>query len=828
MLLSLAKSRLAEKSVLLASRQPIASAKGEFMFSQVDIGSFGSFTNLTWKKSVKDKGNTVQNFKRLNIIYGRNYSGKTTLSRIFRSLETGCIPLNYVGSTFTVYGDKGDVSQTGLTGHGYDVRVYNRDFVSEHLSFLVNQTDGEIKTFAIVGGKNKEIEDAIAAIQSKLGSVESKAGLRHELESKKKERDRTKGNHKIASDALEGKLRSHANNKIKQNRTFGPAVYNIDSIKKDINSVKKTSFTPLTTEEQAAKVNLLKQEALPDITDTVSISLRIESIKNVAEELLSRSIKPTQAIQELLSETALQAWVKQGIPLHKDKRDTCAFCRQNLPHDIWQVLDSHFSKESSELELSIDSCLTSINTEIQSVPNFLTLTGEKFYAEERISFEASKKSLTDFLKVYEQDLDALKTALNNRKTAVFQPVSMPALNYDSVAIQQCVRDINTLIAKSNGRTSSLEKDKNATRESLRLNDVASFIVDITYDSELDRIASLKRDADTANAEFTKAEAEVLKREAEVTHLQGQQKDERKGAERVNELLNHFFGHDGIKLEAKDDLEKTSIKFEVTREGRSAYNLSEGECSLIAFCYFIAKLEEPDSKDRDLIIYIDDPISSLDGNHIFFMFSLIESLIAKPIKKEDGSNSYRYKQLFISTHNLDFLKYLKNLSLPNEKNHGGHQHLIVERNGGASHLSLMPSYLRDYITEFNYLFDQIYKCRNQVGENEPHEPFYGFGNNLRKFLEVFLFFKFPHHDDKSDSFERIRKFFGETDPTAIALVNRLNNEFSHLASIPDRGFKPVEIPEISKVANYVLDRIYEADPDQYNSLLKSIGEPPRGQ
>ncbi len=28
-----------------------------------------------------------------------NYSGKTTLSRIFRALETGRIPLNYVGSS---------------------------------------------------------------------------------------------------------------------------------------------------------------------------------------------------------------------------------------------------------------------------------------------------------------------------------------------------------------------------------------------------------------------------------------------------------------------------------------------------------------------------------------------------------------------------------------------------------------------------------------------------------------------------------------------------------------------------------------------------------
>lgn len=808
------------------------------MINQIDIASFGSFNGLNWKKSIRDGGNNIQDFKRLNILYGRNYSGKTTLSRIFRALETGRIPLNYVGSTFTVHGDKGDVTQAAIAVHGYDVRVYNRDFVSENLSFLINQAiGGEIKSFAIVGEKNKAIEDEIAAIQAKLGSLESKAGLRHDLDAKKKERDRTKNNHKNASDALEGKLRSHANDKIKQNRTYGPAVYNIESIKKDIGTIKKAGFTPLTTDEQATKVNLLKQEALPDITDTVSISLKIDSIKTEAQELLSRSIKPTQAIQELLTETALQAWVKQGIPLHKDKRNTCAFCRQELPHDIWQVLDSHFSKESSDLESLIDSCLTSVNGEIQAIAGFLTLTGDKFYAEEKVSFEANKKSLADCLKVYKQDLEALKTALESRKSSLFQPVPMPAPTHDSAAIQKCADEINDLIVKSNGRTSSLEKDKGSAREALRLTDVASFIGDITYDTELTRIAGLKTDADTANTAYTDVEAEIVKLEEDVTRLQGQQKDERKGAERVNSLLNHFFGHDGIKLEAKDDAEKNAVKFEITREGKSAYNLSEGECSLIAFCYFIAKLEEPDNKGKDLIIYIDDPISSLDGNHIFFMFSLIESLIAKPFKNADGSNGYRYSQLFISTHNLDFLKYLKRLSIPKKKVPAGegktksvddNEHFMVERNGPTSNIILMPSYLKDYITEFNYLFHQIYKCRNQDAAQGAHEPFYGFGNNLRKFLEAFLFFKFPYHDDKNDAFERIKKFFGDEDATAIALVNRLNNEFSHLESIPDRGFKPVEIPEIAKVANFVLDKIYASDPHQYNALLKSIGEPARTQ
>jgi hypothetical protein len=218
-----------------------------------------------------------------------------------------------------------------------------------------------------------------------------------------------------------------------------------------------------------------------------------------------------------------------------------------------------------------------------------------------------------------------------------------------------------------------------------------------------------------------------------------------------------------------------------------------------------------------------------------MFSLIESLIAKPIKKAHGSNAYRYRQLFVSTHNLDFLKYLKRLSVPRKKIPAGEgktksvedqEHFVLERSGATSQILPMPSYLKDYVTEFHYLFHQIYKCKNQSAAQLNHEPFFGFGNNLRKFLEAFLFFKYPYHDDKNDAFERMRKFFGDGDDAAVALVNRLNNEFSHLEAVPDRGFKPVEIPEIEKVANYVLDKMYATDPIQYNALLKSIGEPER--
>lgn len=807
------------------------------MINQIDIASFGSFQNLDWKKTVRDGGKNAKPFQRLNILYGRNYSGKTTLSRIFRALETRKLPLNYIDSSFTVIGDKGAVTHAGLLAHNYDVRVYNRDFVTDNLSFLVNQdVGGVIKTFAIVGEENKEIDDAISVIETKLGSIEGKAGLRFDLEAKRKERDRTKSAYTTASNGLDEKLRTYAADKIKKNRQYGSAVYNIDHIRRDIATTKKPGFAALAAEEQDGKLALLKQEALPDITGKLAITLKLASLTAIAEPLLSKAITPTKAIEELLKDSALQLWVKQGMGHHREKRGTCAFCRQDLPHDIWQVLDEHFSKESSDLETALDAAITSVINEMDTIAVHNSFTGAQFYADERTAFEANSKALLQTLEVYKKDLEVLKNALETRKNNLFQSLSLKAPAHEAEEIGKHVDAINTLVGVNNGKTSTLEKDKTAARDALRLADVFKFADAISYDKELDRIATLKTDAETAGTVHTNAEKEIREAEAAVQTLRAKQKDERKGAERVNSLLTNFFGHDGIKLEARDGEDKVTVKFEITRDGKAAYNLSEGECSLIAFCYFMAKLDALESKGKDLIIYIDDPISSLDGNHIFFMFSLIESLIAKPIKK-DGANSYRYKQLFISTHNLDFLKYLKRLSIPSKKIPAGegktksvsdHEHFMIERNGASSNILLMPSYLREYITEFHYLFHQIYKCKDQAAAADSHEPFFGFGNNLRKFLEAFLFFKYPYHDDRSDAFERIKKFFGEEDDTAVALVNRLNNEFSHLEAVPDRGFKPVEIPEIAKVANYVLDKIYASDKVQYNALLKSIGEPERTQ
>ncbi len=78
------------------------------------------------------------------------------------------------------------------------------------------------------------------------------------------------------------------------------------------------------------------------------------------------------------------------------------------------------------------------------------------------------------------------------------------------------------------------------------------------------------------------------------------------------------------------------------DGTPVVRLSEGEKTAVTFCYFVASLQANNRKKEDLIVVIDDPISSLDTRALNYMAALI--------KAELGTVG----QLFVLTHNLPFM------------------------------------------------------------------------------------------------------------------------------------------------------------------------------
>ena len=411
----------------------------------------------------------------------------------------------------------------------------------------------------------------------------------------------------------------------------------------------------------------------------------------------------------------------------------------------------------------------------------------------------------------------LLNALKSRQNYIFRPITTPTCNDYSEEIRKRISTINEIIRRNNQKTKTLSDDQKEARTQLRLNDVLNFITRINLGNQKLDITDLEKKSEATKKLKLECEAHVNQLENERNSLVSQLLDEKRGADQVNKYLNHSLGIDSLQLVAVEDESQARYKFHIMRGDQPAYNMSEGERSLVSFCYFLAKLEDSDTPREQMIIYIDDPVSSLDTNHIFFVFSLIESVLTIPNK---DSNNNKYGQLFISTHNLDFLKYLKRVTKPNED--GTTEFLMVEKEMVSSRLILMPKYLKKYQTEFIYLFHQLYKMKDANISDENNATFYNLGNNLRKFLEAYLFFKYPSTKSTQKLKPRLHKFFGD-DVATITLINRIINEFSHLEEHMDRGMKPIDMPELQKSVRSVLNAIKEKDKDQYQSLLESIGE-----
>lgn len=108
------------------------------MIKRININNLGLFRGFIWD-TIRDKGNSVIDLKKENIIYGRNYSGKTTLSRIIRALETKEISQRYINPEFEiVLTDNTIINQSDYDTNSLNVRCFNEDFIKENLSFIIN------------------------------------------------------------------------------------------------------------------------------------------------------------------------------------------------------------------------------------------------------------------------------------------------------------------------------------------------------------------------------------------------------------------------------------------------------------------------------------------------------------------------------------------------------------------------------------------------------------------------------------------------------------------------------------------------------------------
>ncbi|EAH7171487.1 RloC protein [Campylobacter jejuni] len=790
--------------------------------------NFGSYKNFKW-------GNNLEEFKTINIFYGRNYSGKTTLSRIARSFELKKHNEDFLDGNFKIKLEDGSfLTQNDVINSNLDIRVYNSDFVKENLNYLYDKK-GNIKGFKSIGVEQKDIKESIEKRKEILKTRNEKLKdiqANRENISKTQQAKIKTLNEKLIDKA---KLVKSEPNLIKQGSNYDKRNLENDliEIKDNINAYI------LNNEEQNQFIKILEDKEKQNIIFKNTFNKdNFQGIFTYSLKILEKEV----IIKENLT-SELRKWLEEGLEFHKEHSFTqqCKFCNNPLTLERIAWIENNIKDDSGEkeqIEKELKDLLDNFESyKLESKKLLLGIEYENFYSNYKDIFIGLKEQLGVSIANYNEELLKIEKKLTKKKKDVFTPMKLENINDFSDEILQILNKIENLCKENNEYAKNLLSKQDEARKKLRLNEVAKFAKDSDCFAKQDEIKNLGQKLSNMQSTIETEKNEINNYNLEIEKYKEKLSNLETSTSNINKYLKSYFGHNMLELKAKkDDKGQLNGEFEILRNGKQAKNLSEGECSLVAFCYFVASLEDANTKDKNPIIWIDDPISSLDNNHIFFIFSLIENEI---VEKDS------FKQFFISTHNLDFLKYTKRLKKikpkqneNSKKKYEFPQYYFIERGVKksieTSEIKKLPKCLERYTTEFNYLFEQIYKFKNiddTYNEDLKISLVYNFGNNLRKFLEIYLFFKYPNEIKSLDK-ELIKRFFNDTyqsdnidenQKIIAGVINRYQNEYSHLREVLSRGMQPIDIEEAKKIAEFILKTIEQNDKQQYKALVESIGK-----
>lgn len=92
-----------------------------------------------------------------NLIYGWNYSGKTTLSRLVAMLESKALNPELPQCSFTISTDTGNVTEANFKSTSHVVRVFNSDFIADNLNFA----GSHFKPILLLGSESEAAQKEI-------------------------------------------------------------------------------------------------------------------------------------------------------------------------------------------------------------------------------------------------------------------------------------------------------------------------------------------------------------------------------------------------------------------------------------------------------------------------------------------------------------------------------------------------------------------------------------------------------------------------------------------------------------------------------------------
>lgn len=719
-------------------------------------------------------------FTDYNVIFANNGVGKTTATRAFellikknnhilkyQTIDSIIKPeISFLLNDNTII----NIDETTQTLNApFKLEIYNSDFLSNNAPF-----GGE---FGL-----KKLDDQTIILEGSAIGEETK-----EIEQLKLDIEKTRVREKIingdinAPDNL-GEIKKFKNQNVEVDKK-------IESIRKDLTSnLIQISIDDITIHENFSDelkfhyddkklVELQQQcdglnEALKkfDLLDEIKFPIfNFNTQKKVIDELfLFDKEKEAGLVSENIKTHILKVGTKflqEGIQIVEEKElDECPFCKQLITNGILDEYASYFNEKIKQFDSTTLKISKDLNADKENLKNEQKNIIEKFEKYKPFlnnQFEENKNNLNDFISNLVNKITELSKLILLKEGIAKQHLYTEILT----EIDSVVQKIESIIKL----TKSVLEDKKAQKSNLE---------------------QLKKDL--KSLKILKGKKESL----------GLQKSKFLNSENISKLKNESIENINILKEFETKLQKLQAekrpeievingylkvlnlsKYSINKDYQITINaaivendnlkivLSEGEKTTITFAYFMARLKAYYNEVtlKNLVIVIDDPISSLDENRIYntsYLVSKVNQEIAGKIVKESKDKA----QVFVFTHSHIFMTNIIRIL-------GKHvSYFQLTRNNSELEFHMKDKVAGYFDTFFLLLFKEVYQFANTVHIIEDYNKALNNGNKIRIMLESFMKTNFISEFIEKE-FKQQSSFDEETINTIIKKIKIFNS--SHL-------------------------------------------------
>jgi wobble nucleotide-excising tRNase len=738
---------------------------------------YGIFQDFSWP-------NDLQSFGKFNLIYGWNGTGKTTLARLFRSLqEKAAITTGDVVVDIDDRQVKGSqIPEATLPA----VRVFNRDSIAASVADF----GGEIAPIYFFGQDSVEKQRKVEGLKKELITADTEATT-----AKSKHTAAVKSlddfciiKAKVIKEFLISSRSATYNNYDK--RRFRQAIENLDPTSQQ---------AALLQDDQKAKLRSQKDAQPKALQPTVVCEIPdFAELATSTDALLNRSVV-SKVIAVLANERDVGSWVHQGLALHTGERSigTCRFCGQDLPRERVLALEAHFNNAFSRFQTEIDGLASTVEDTRKQLAEVALPDSSRLYDHLAPELDVAQATTRGLLEPAIAYLGVLHTHLMAKRDAPFTPASLDApVTPNRDVIVGAIAAVNGVIEKHNATTARFESEVESACQKLELCYVAE---------AFDEFIRLRDTIGTVNDGVTAATAKAQELRDSIAKIEREIVEHLRPAEELNAELRAYLGRDELRFEVKE------TGYMMTRNGQPASGLSEGEKTAIAFLYFLKSLQDKSFVLTTGVVVIDDPVSSLDANALFSAFGYM---------KERTKNA---GQLFVFTHNFCLFQQVKNWyhHLPGQSKADPARHparlyqlhAVVKDNQREALLAPIDPLLEQYESEYHYIFKRVYEASQAGPGRHALEHCYSMPNIARRLVEAFLSFRFPVFTGKLEKQLDTVAF----DPAKKARILRFLHTHSHHGYVEEAGHDLSTLAETSAVLIDVLAMIEATDAEHYRGM-----------